>query len=211
MKKYTVSFIVVGLTTVLLSGCGEEEAKQTSPSSPATQEQPAVAPSASEKAEMAVEDASSSVKEAASAVVEQVQEKAAGAKEKVSETSAAMVEGASEMAADAKQSVTEAGAAALETTANKVAEVAAAVEAAVTPAGEKTYKSMCFSCHDMGVAGAPKTGDAEAWAPRIAAGKEALYANAINGKGAMPAKGGNPSFSDEEVKAAVDYMLSQSE
>lgn len=76
--------------------------------------------------------------------------------------------------------------------------------------GEKVYKSLCFSCHDSGVAGSPKLGDKAAWAPRIAAGMESVYAVSINGKGAMPAKGGNPALSDEEVKAAVDYMVSKS-
>jgi len=76
-----------------------------------------------------------------------------------------------------------------------------------TEQGEKIYKSLCFSCHDMGIAGSPKFGDKTAWAARIATGMEALYATSINGKGAMPAKGGNPSLSDDEVKAAVDYMI----
>ncbi|MGV6808881.1 MAG: c-type cytochrome [bacterium] len=73
--------------------------------------------------------------------------------------------------------------------------------------GEKIYKSLCFSCHDVGIANSPKFGDKEVWQARIATGMEALYASSINGKGAMPAKGGNPSLSDEDVKAAVDYMI----
>ncbi|GIS90369.1 MAG: hypothetical protein CM1200mP20_04100 [Pseudomonadota bacterium] len=58
-------------------------------------------------------------------------------------------------------------------------------------------------------------GDVEAWAARISAGNETLYANAINGfqgaAGVMPGKGGNPTLSDEEVKAAVDHMVSESQ
>ncbi len=54
----------------------------------------------------------------------------------------------------------------------------------------------------------PKLGDKAAWAPRIAAGK--MYEVALKGKGGMPAKGGNPSLSDADVKAAVDYMLASS-
>ena len=87
---------------------------------------------------------------------------------------------------------------------------AAPVQAAAPVAaidGEKVYKGICFSCHDVGVAGSPKFGDKAAWAPRIATGAEALYASSLNGKGAMPAKGGNPALSDAEVKAAVDYMV----
>lgn len=91
---------------------------------------------------------------------------------------------------------------------------AAPVQAAAPAAGidgEKVYKGICFSCHDVGVAGSPKLGDKAAWAPRIATGAEALYATSLNGKGAMPAKGGNPALSDDEIKAAVDYMIAQSQ
>lgn len=77
--------------------------------------------------------------------------------------------------------------------------------------GEKVYKSICFSCHDVGVAGSPKLGDKEAWAARIATGNDALYGSAINGKNAMPAKGGNPALSDDEIKAAVDFMVGKAQ
>lgn len=76
--------------------------------------------------------------------------------------------------------------------------------------GEKVYKGACFACHDAGVAGSPKTGDIAAWTARIAAGNDAMYNAAINGKGVMPPKGGNMSISDDDVKAAVDYMVSKS-
>ena len=75
-------------------------------------------------------------------------------------------------------------------------------------AGKKTFDSVCTACHTAGVAGAPKFGDKAAWAPRIAQGKDKLYHSALTGKNAMPAKGGNPSLSDADVKAAVDYMVS---
>ena len=76
--------------------------------------------------------------------------------------------------------------------------------------GQAVYKSLCFSCHDTGAAGAPKKGDKAAWAPRIAQGMDALYASSLNGKGAMPAKGGNPGLSDADVKAAVDFLVAGS-
>jgi cytochrome c5 len=75
-------------------------------------------------------------------------------------------------------------------------------------AGIDTYAANCFVCHDTGAAGSPKLGDKAAWAPRIAKGKEALYASSINGLNAMPAKGGNPSLDEDTIKAAVDYMIS---
>ncbi len=76
-------------------------------------------------------------------------------------------------------------------------------------AGKKLYDSVCMVCHAAGIAGAPKTGDKAAWKPRIGTGKEALYKSALNGKNAMPAKGGLASAADADVKAAVDYMVSQ--
>ena len=76
--------------------------------------------------------------------------------------------------------------------------------------GEKVYKTSCFACHESGVAGSPKLGDVAAWAARIAAGNDAMYNSAINGKGVMPPKGGNMGLSDEAVKSAVDYMSAKS-
>lgn len=86
------------------------------------------------------------------------------------------------------------------------AKTAAAAPAAGSAEGEKIYQSSCVACHATGVAGAPKAGDKAAWAPRLQAGMNALYANALKGKGAMPPKGGNPALADAEVKAAVDYL-----
>ena len=84
---------------------------------------------------------------------------------------------------------------------------AAAPKAAPAGSGKATYDSVCSVCHGAGVAGAPKFGDKAAWALRAKGGKEALYASATKGKGAMPPKGGNPSLIDADVKAAVDYMV----
>lgn len=77
--------------------------------------------------------------------------------------------------------------------------------------GEKIYRSICFSCHDVGIANSPKLGDKAVWAPRLAAGQASLYTHALNGLNAMPAKGGNPALSDAEVKAAVDWMAAQAQ
>lgn len=76
--------------------------------------------------------------------------------------------------------------------------------------GKKIYQQACAFCHDRGVAGAPKTGDKAVWTMRMAQGMDTLYTVALRGKGAMPAKGGNPSLSETDVKAAVDYMIAQS-
>lgn len=74
--------------------------------------------------------------------------------------------------------------------------------------GEKIVKNTCALCHRTGMMSSPKLGDAEGWAPRIEKGIDTLYSNAINGLNMMPARGGNPSLSDDDVKAAVDHMLS---
>ena len=79
--------------------------------------------------------------------------------------------------------------------------------AAGNAAGKKSFEAVCTACHTAGVMGAPKFGDKAAWAPRIAQGKDTLYSAALHGLRAMPAKGGNPSLSDADVKAAVDYMV----
>jgi cytochrome c5 len=79
--------------------------------------------------------------------------------------------------------------------------------------GEKAkriYTASCAACHATGAAGAPKLGDNAAWAPRIKTGTETLYTSALKGKNAMPPKGGNAGLSDDDVKAVVDYMVSQS-
>ncbi len=80
--------------------------------------------------------------------------------------------------------------------------------------GEAVYDRSCVACHTSGVAGSPRIGDASAWAPRLAQGMEILIEHAIRGfqgsTGVMPAKGGNPALSDEEVAAAVQYMVEQS-
>lgn len=75
--------------------------------------------------------------------------------------------------------------------------------------GGATYQQACSACHASGAAGAPKLDDKAAWEPRLASGKDALYASVLNGKGAMPPKGGRVDLSDDVIKAAVDYMVAQ--
>ncbi len=75
--------------------------------------------------------------------------------------------------------------------------------------GKEVYDATCAACHSTGAAGAPKTGDKAAWAPRIK-DMAVLHASAIKGKGVMPAKGGNSGLSDADVIAAADYMVSLS-
>lgn len=75
--------------------------------------------------------------------------------------------------------------------------------------GKAVYGKACVACHATGVANAPKLGDKAAWAPRLGAGVDGLMKSVIGGKGAMPPKAGNPSLTDAEIRAAVEYLLSQ--
>ncbi len=77
--------------------------------------------------------------------------------------------------------------------------------------GKSVFNKTCALCHAAGTAGAPKPGDKADWGPRIAQGKDTLYKHAMEGftgaKGMMPARGANAALTDDEVKAAVDYMV----
>ena len=76
--------------------------------------------------------------------------------------------------------------------------------------GSEIYKTYCTVCHKNGLNAAPKIGSKPLWMKRIAQGKEIVYSNAINGLRGMPPKGGIASLSDDDVKAAVDYMVGRS-
>lgn len=94
--------------------------------------------------------------------------------------------------------------------AESAAPAAAAAADVDLAAGKKLYDTVCMVCHSTGVAGAPKVGDKKAWAPLIASGMDEMVKIAIHGKGAMPPRGGS-SASDEDIHAAVAYMVSKSE
>jgi cytochrome c5 len=91
---------------------------------------------------------------------------------------------------------------------------AAQTAAAVEMPGDQVYAQVCAVCHGAGVAGAPKVGDAAAWAPRIAQGADTLHKHAIDGyqgkAGFMPPKGGRTDLSDNSVISAVDHMVAAS-
>ena len=90
--------------------------------------------------------------------------------------------------------------------ANTTSPAAAVKVAATSGAGEALYKQACVACHAAGVAGSPKFGDKEAWAPRIKTGLDMLTTSAIKGKGAMPPKGGSAA-SEADIRSAVEYMV----
>ncbi|WP_354622966.1 c-type cytochrome [Psychromonas sp. MME2] len=82
----------------------------------------------------------------------------------------------------------------------------ASSEPAEPRSGEKIYNTYCVACHATGAAGAPITGDAKAWSPRIAQGQETLLKHAINGLNAMPPRGTCANCSDQEMASAVAFL-----
>jgi cytochrome c5 len=74
---------------------------------------------------------------------------------------------------------------------------------------QQLYAGACQACHALGVAGAPKMGDAAAWQARLGAGLDTLVTSAINGKGAMPPKGGS-TYSEEQLRSVIEYILAES-
>lgn len=88
---------------------------------------------------------------------------------------------------------------------------AAPAAPAAARSGKQVYDAACFACHAVGVAGAPKFGDKAAWAPRIAQGMDTLVTHAINGfqgqTGVMPPRGTCAACTDDELKAAITYMV----
>lgn len=93
----------------------------------------------------------------------------------------------------------------------EAAPAAAPAPVADSGVGKSVFNKTCALCHAAGVAGAPKPGNKDDWGPRIAQGKDTLYKHALEGftgtKGMMPARGGSTTLTDDEVKAAVDYMV----
>ena len=85
----------------------------------------------------------------------------------------------------------------------------AATGAIDVAAGEQVYQSACFACHLSGVAEAPKLDDPAAWEPRLGQGMAGLLQSVINGKGAMPPKGGFAHLTEDELRNAIGFMLDQ--
>ncbi len=89
-----------------------------------------------------------------------------------------------------------------------IAAILMASGAAQAADGQAVYDQHCGMCHNNLT---PKIGDKDAWAPRIKLGAAALVASVINGKGAMPPRGAAPDLSDDDIKAAVQYLVSKAQ
>jgi cytochrome c5 len=125
-------------------------------------------------------------------------------------TTAAVVASPAKKVDEKKAEVTKtAPAAVAEKVAAPVVVADAAPAAAKGKSGQEVYKAVCSMCHAGGLMGAPKFGDKEQWAPRIAQGHDTLVSHALKGIRMMPAKGGNAGLSDDEVAGAVKYMANE--
>ena len=112
-------------------------------------------------------------------------------------------------ATQAEETKTETATAAAETAATGSADqtAGAATGAVDLAAGEQIYQSACFACHMTGVAEAPKLDDPAAWEPRLAQGMAGLIQSSIDGKGAMPPKGGFAHLTEDDLRNAIEFML----
>jgi cytochrome c5 len=213
MKKITVSVSALFLALGVLSGCGEKKEEAPKAEAPAAEQKPAE--QAAAPAMNAVTEAASTAADAVGDAAKATADVAGNAVDATKEAAGNAVDATKSAADSAGQAVGDAAKATADAAGSAVDATKQAVAAAGPVDGEKVYKGLCFSCHDMGIAGSPKLGDKADWGPRLAKGADALYKSAIEGRNnitpgkVMPAKGGNPALSDAEVKAAVDYMMSK--
>ena len=155
------------------------------------------------------QEAKQETQETAQAVASEVKNEAASAAD-------ATASAAQEAADKVEAAASKAEEAAKPEEAPKPEEKAEAPAAEAKPAesakvdGKAVFEANCKACHGGLIPGAPAVGKKEDWAPRIKQGKDTLHKHALEGFNSMPAKGGNSSLSDDEVKAAVDYMANES-
>lgn len=200
-----ILFLAV-ITTFLVAGCGDKDDAASGKTEP----------SMLEKAKESTKGAMSDIKGATSEAMDGAGKMASDTESAVGNATSNAKDAASKMASDTKTAVTAAASTAMDKSGDMASDAAEAVGMSSDGAddggavGVQVYQKSCQSCHAMGVAGAPKQGDKAAWAPRIATGMDALVASAINGKNIMPPRGACASCSDDDIKAAVQYMVSQS-
>lgn len=198
--------LAVAMLALALTACGKQDESAQEEGETLMEKAANLADEGAQSAQEMAESAAKTADEAADSVAEM----GSDAMETARETGQAAVDTGAEALEEAGDELAEAG-----DTASETAAAAAGQDSGGDPAaGESVYKANCFACHGAGVAGAPKLGDSANWAPRIEQGMDVLYTHAIEGyqgnSGYMPPKGGFTSLSDEEVKAAVQYMVEQS-
>jgi cytochrome c5 len=185
MNKMLITIVAA---TLLISGCGDKDDAASGQAESSAVEK--TMESASDAMDSAA-DMASDAGDAASDAADSAADMAAGAAESVEDAAGDAEDAASDMASDATE------------------EVAAMADGGEV--GQKIYMKSCLACHAAGIANAPKLGDKAAWEPRIALGMDALLATAIKGKNAMPPKGTCMTCSEDDLRAAIEYMVSQSQ
>lgn len=194
------------ISVLLVAGCSDKD-------EPATVK---TEPGMLERMKESTSNAMTDMKDAAGNAMEKTGEMASDTADAVGDAARDIKESASDMATSAAGAVTAAAGDAKDKAGEMVADATEAVAEMSDDmddggaVGQQVYQRSCQSCHAMGVAGSPKLADKAAWAPRIALGMDALVASVIKGKGIMPPRGACASCSDGDIKAAVQYMVSQS-
>jgi cytochrome c5 len=207
MNKMLITTVAV---TLLISGCGDKEDAASGQAEPSAVEKAMEsAGDAMDSATDMASDAAESAGDAASDAMDSATDMASDAAESAGDAASDVADSAAAMAAGATESVSDAADDAGDMMSDATETAGAAGDGGAI--GQEVYTKSCLACHAVGVAGAPKLGDKAAWAPRIATGMDALLASTINGKNVMPPRGTCMSCSDDDLKAAVEYMVSQSQ
>ena len=155
------------------------------------------------------QEAKQETQETAQAVASEVKNEAASAADATASAAQEAADKVEAAASKAEEAATPEEAAKPEEKAEAPAAEAKPAESAKVD-GKAVFEANCKACHSGLIPGAPAIGKKEDWAPRIKQGKDTLHKHALEGFNSMPAKGGNSSLSDDEVKAAVDYMANES-
>ncbi|MBF1270721.1 MAG: cytochrome c5 family protein [Neisseria sp.] len=155
------------------------------------------------------QEAKQETQEAAQAVASEVKNEAASAADATASAAQEAADKVEAAASKAEEAAKPKEAAKPEEKAEAPATEAKPAESAKVD-GKAVFEANCKACHGGLIPGAPAVGKKEDWAPRIKQGKDTLHKHALEGFNSMPAKGGNSSLSDDEVKAAVDYMANES-
>ena len=192
MKNTTLTMLCC---CVLLTACDKSGEPESTSAGDLTQP-PAASGDAASTARDAIDQAAVEIESAVESAKESAVELAASAKQQTEAAVDAVKDSSTAAVTEAKETI-------------------AAVTSSDTGKGESVYKGSCFACHSTGAAGAPKLGDKSAWEARIAKGNAVLSQHALEGfkgtAGYMPPKGGYSHLSDQEVKLAVEYMVSQAQ
>lgn len=198
VRPAALSMLLALAAVLALAGCSKEEEEARAPAEmPQEPTMKGEATTADQSAAGTQEGGKSATAQSAAGEEQSGAGKAMEQMKETAQSAAEDVQAAAESAADKAQAAAESA--------------AEEMQAAAGRDPEKIYQTYCQACHKVGVAGAPKLGDTAAWAPRIDKGMDTLMDHAVNGLNAMPPKGTCSDCSRAELKATVEYMVSESQ